>query len=205
MIWLEYLESINTYFNIEILQPNDSIIKTKILNDNQVIIILDGFIKILKVFTNGEVICTQLLQKDHIIKLKNSKNSFVNYYYTATAITKTVILTTNITELKKKNIKIGKFSYYNFSKNNSMIQILCHKNTKKRIAQLLLILSKEFGKIQKHNIIIPFYISHNTLSQIIGSQRVNVTRIMNELKEKRIINYNNQQVTIYNVLKLSQY
>lgn len=212
MIWLEHLENVNISFNIEILQPNDSMIITNFLQDTQTIIILDGFIQILKIFTNGETICTQLLKANHIIQLDNPRSKLVNYHYKANAITKTALLSVPIKEFAKninetqKSIEKFKDLYTNdHISHNIMTHILCHRNTKKRIIQLLLILSKEFGQHKNTYIIIPFYLSHSTLGIITGSNRVNITKIMNELKNENIINYDNQKLIIYNILKLSQY
>lgn len=211
MIWLEYLENVNTSFNIEILEPEDSMIITNFLQNTQTVIILDGFIQMLKIFTNGEAICTQLLKANHTIQLNNSEGKLVNYYYKAKAITKTALLSIPIKEFAKKTSEaqkpIERFKKLNTSdhkKHDLMTHILCHKSTKKRIIQLLLILSKEFGQHKNTYITIPFYLSHNTLSIITGSNRVNITRIMNELKNKNIIAYDNQKLIIYNILKLSQ-
>nr|AYR05787.1 global nitrogen transcriptional regulator [Lithothamnion sp.] len=211
MICLEYLESVNISFNIEILRPNDSIIITSFLQDTQTVIILDGFIQLLKIFTNGEIICTQLLKANHIIQLSNSKSKLLNYHYKANAITKTALVSIPIKEFTKKtsetqkSIERFKKLYTNNQANhNMMTHILCHRNTKKRIIQLLLILSKEFGQYKNQYITIPFYLSHSTLSIITGSNRVNITRIMNELKNKNVIAYDNQKLIIYNILKLSQ-
>nr|YP_010728899.1 global nitrogen transcriptional regulator [Lithothamnion corallioides]WEA76994.1 global nitrogen transcriptional regulator [Lithothamnion corallioides] len=211
MIWLEYLENVNISFNIEILQPNDSMIITNFLQDTQVVIILDGFVQLLKIFTNGETICTQLLKANHIIQLNNSKSKLINYHYKANAITRTALISIPLKEFTKKisrtqrSIEKFKQLYKNDNANHDiMTDILCHRNTKKRIIQLLLILAKEFGQRRQTNIIIPFYLSHSTLSTITGSNRVNITRIMNKLKSKNIISYDNQQLIIYNILKLSQ-
>lgn len=212
MRWLEHLENTNVHFTIEILQPNDSIIITSLIEDPQIMIILNGFIQTIQIFTNGEMICTQLLRANNIIKYNYSINKPVNNYYKTIAITKTAILSIPLKELKYKKIlfhqltKIFKqLNNHNYLQDHAMIQILSHKNAKKRIIQLLLILAKEFGQIKNKTIIIPFYLSHRTLSIITGSHRVTITRIMNQLKHKKIIFYNNQNIIIYHILSLSQY
>lgn len=211
MIWLEYLENINISFNIEILEPEDSMIITDCLKNTQRVIVLDGFIQLLKIFTNGEAICTQLLTTNHTIHLNNSASKLASYYYKVNAITKTVLLSIPIKEFVKKTSetqksieKFKKLNAYNHTNHDLMTHILYHRSTKKRIIQLLLILSKEFGQHKHTYITIPFYLSHSTLSTITGSNRVNITRIMNELKNKNIIDYDNQKLIIYNILKLSQ-
>lgn len=215
MVWLEYLENSNMSFNIQILKKNDSIIITHLLQETQLVIILDGLVQIIKIFTNGESLCTNLLKANNIIQLNHTQTKHLTYYYRATAITKTAIASIPMQELTKKIKRTSKtqqsikrfikLNIYNHASYDIMNHILCHKNTKKRIIQLLLILSKEFGQVQQKHIIIPFYLSHKTISIITGSHRVNTTRIMNKLKTDEMIAYNSQQLIIYNIIRLSQY
>jgi CRP-like cAMP-binding protein len=211
MTWIEYLEYHNIPFNIYILDKNDCIMLNKKFSKPQLMIILNGLMQLLQIFSNGETICTALLKQNNIISdiLSNSSNT-LTYYYKATAIIKTAIIVIPSNKLNHINNVLTKQPFnlcIQESKHNnsySMIQILCHRNTKKRITHLLLILSKNFGILKNHEIIIPFYISHNTISIITGSQRVNVTRIMNYLKNKTIISYNKKNLIIHSLLQLIQ-
>lgn len=212
MTWLEYLENMNISFKVYTLEPEDSIIITNLLQNNKLVIILDGFAQLLKIFTNRESLCIKLLKANNIIELHSPKGIEINYYHKAIAIIKTTILSIPLQELRKKISKTQesiktfiKLYIYSYISYDIMINILCHRNTKKRIIQLLLILLKEFGESKPPYIVIPFYLSHNTISIITGSHRVNITRIMNELKKKKLIAYNKQQFIIHNPLKLSQY
>nr|YP_009660563.1 global nitrogen transcriptional regulator [Corallina chilensis]QCS25511.1 global nitrogen transcriptional regulator [Corallina chilensis] len=211
MTWIEYLEYHNIPFNIYILNKNDCIMLNKKFSKPQSMIILNGLMQLLQIFSNGETICTALLKQNNIISniLSNSPNT-LTYYYKATAIIKTAIIVIPSNKLNHINNVLAKqpFNLYiqesQHNNSHSMIQILCHRNTKKRIIHLLLILSKNFGILKNHEIIIPFYISHNTISIITGSQRVNVTRIMNCLKNKTIISYNKKNLIIHSLLQLIQ-
>lgn len=208
MTWIEYLEYHNIPFNIYILDKNDCIMLNKKFSKPQLMIILNGLMQLLQIFSNGETICTELLKQNNIISdiLSNSSNT-LTYYYKATAIIKTAII---VIPSNKLNHSLAKQSLNlciqesRHNNNHSMIQILCYRNTKKRIIHLLLILSKNFGRLKNHEIIIPFYISQNTISIITGSQRVNVTRIMNGLKNKTIISYNKKNLIIHSLLQLIQ-
>lgn len=216
MEWLEYLESNNISFNIYILETNDSFVFYKKLQKKPLIIVLYGLVKLINIFTNGEIICTKLLHKYDIIPF-NVINSYQepNNYYKAKAIIKTAILaipTNNFGYYRKHKKTLPKYFsrfFLHFTQlspcnTRTMTQILCHRNTKKRIAHLLLLLAKEFGHIQDQTILIPFYISHNNIGIITGSQRVNVTRIMNYFKNEDIISYKKQYIIIRNLLKLIQ-
>ena len=88
----------------------------------------------------------------------------------------------------------------NYSKD--MINITSHKNTKKRLIQFLFILVERLGVPTKKQIIIPLHLSHYTIATIIGSQRITVNKIMNELKKKEILSYDNKKISIINIIQL---
>lgn len=212
MKWIEYLEKNNIAFNIHILEKNDSLIFYKKSTKKHLFIIVNGLIKLINIFTNGEIICSKLLYNKNIIpyELINSYKEH-NHYYKAKALIKTAILSVPLDKSKNfytkkdySNIKSLHLLELNKQDTNIMIQILCHRNTKKRIINLLLILAKEFGHLKNYKIIIPFYISHYDISIITGSQRANVTRVMNYFKQKHIISYTKRYITINNLLKLIQ-
>jgi len=210
MKWLADLEKKNIPFSIHILQKNDSLIIPETLNKSHVIYIIDGFMQILKIFTNGEKICMNLLYKKQIIPtIKNNVKQNSNYYYKIVAITKTVIATIPSQifneKIKKDIICFQEFQIIYSKTNNDITNILIYKNTKKRVIQLLLTISKHFGKIKTKYIIIPFHLSHQTIATITGSQRITINRIMHELKKKRIINYDNQKILIYSLIKLIEF
>ena len=207
MKWLTELEYYNIYFNLYILDTNDAIILSNTTDNNQLICILDGFMQTLKIFTNGERICTQLLYKNNAINTMHFHlNSKPTYHYKAIAITKTVIITIPIKKLKKKANKAFKIinNFKVLQQNYDIIHILSHKSVKRRIIQLLLILIKHFGQILDHYITIPFYISHYTIANITGSQRITINRIMSSFKQSQIIHYDNQKLIIYSILQLIQ-
>jgi len=108
-------------------------------------------------------------------------------------------------KIKKNIICFQEFQIVYNTKNNDITNILVYKNTKKRVIQLLLTISKQFGKIKPKYIIIPFYLSHQTIATITGSQRITINRIMYRLKKKRIINYDKQKILIYSIVELIQF
>ena len=194
MKWLTNLENHNISFNIHILKKNDCLLANPNIKSNKIIYILDGFIQILQVFTNGEAICIKLLYANDLFTsisydIKAPYQS-TNYYYKIIALTKTVIATINETIFMKKienNTKLlTELLTTNFYHNNEITQILSHRNTKKRLIQFLFILIEHFGKFTKHNLIIPFNLSHYTIATIIGSQRITVNKIMSDLKKNKL-------------------
>ena len=207
MKWLRYLEAYNISFNINILNREDSIIVNR---NNCTIYIIDGFMQKLQVFTNKETLCTQLLYSHHVLKkFKSTKKNFYlnkNYSYRFVALTKTIILSINQKELINKGGKYNQLIYsLDYSKliyNKDIITIISHKNTKKRLIQFLLIIIERLGIFKEDKFLIPLNLPHYTIATIIGSQRITVNKIMNELKKKRILLYNNQKISIINIIKL---
>ena len=190
MKWLTHLEKYNISFKVSILNREDSIVINK---NNKIIYIIDGFMQKLQIFTNGEKLCTQLLYKNHFLQKINLTKQIPykkhNHYYEFIALTRTIIITLEKRELIRKSNIYNQFIYqlYSLSSNYSedTINITSHKNTKKRLIQFLFILVERLGVLRKKQIIIPLYLSHYTIATIIGSQRITVNKIMNELKKKK--------------------
>lgn len=207
MEWLTYLEKYNISFKVSILNKEDSILINK---NSQVIYIIDGFMQKLQVFTNGEKLCTQLLYKDHILKkfklTKKLPYKGDNHHYELIALKRTIIITFEEQELIIKSSTYDQFAYQlhllNSNYNEDIISINSHKNTKKRLIQFLFVLIERLGIVTKRQIIIPLNLSHYTIATIIGSQRITVNRIMNELKKKGTLSYNNKRISIINLIQL---
>lgn len=207
MKWLTYLEEDNISFKVNILDKEDSILINK---NNKIIYIIDGFMQKLQVFTNGEKLCTQLLYKDHLLKkIKLTKQlpyKRNNHHYELIALKRTIIITIEEQELITKsnmyNQSIYQLHLLSSNYNEDIISITSHKNTKKRLIQFLFILIERLGILTKKRIIIPLNLSHYTIATIIGSQRITVNRIMNELKNKKTLSYDNKKISIINIIKL---
>ena len=189
MRWLRYLEKHNISFNIHILNREDSII---VNTNNKIIYIIEGFMHTLQVFTNKEILCTQLLYSKqilgaHLFKKTNFQRTN-NHYYKFVALTRTIILTTNrkelITKVGKSYNLVYFLSYGKLIYSKEIITIISHKNTKKRLIQFLFILIERLGIFIDNKFLIPFNLSHYAIATVIGSQRITVNKIMNELKKK---------------------
>ena len=207
MRWLRKLENSNLSFYIHQLKEQDAILTNNQKNNKQIICILEGSMKLLKIFSNNEKICVRLMHRNEIINCSEfNLLQAGKYYYSLTAVTYSIIATIQAKEFKikaKKKLQasICKLKYLN---HNSVIYILSHRNTKKRIVQMLLILMQKLGQIRDHKAIIPFHLSHQTIAAITGSQRVTVNRIMNNLKQNGIISYGNKKIIAHHVARLIQ-
>ena len=164
----------------------------------------------LQIFTNGEKLCTELLYKNHILQTIQSTKQVPykknNYYYELIALTRTIFITIKEQELIITSDVYKKFTTplysLNSNYNEDIISIISHKNTKKRLIQFLFILIERLGVLTEKQIIIPLNLPHYTIATIIGSQRITVNKIMNELKKKGILSYDNKKISIINIIKL---
>lgn len=208
MKWLIKLEYYDMSFNIKVLKKDDCIINNQKTSNHRMIYILDGFMQKMQKFNNGEIINTQLLYSNDIfidtqqsVQINDQPN---NYFYKFKALTQTTIIVINQKKLLKKIQKEYRLYDYYYNLNQEMLIILSHKNTKKRLIQLLLILIKNFGILSSNKIFVPFNISHNNIANIIGSQRITVNRIMNQLKQT-VLYYDNKKIVIFNLIKLIEF
>jgi len=213
MKWLVDLENFNISFNIKILQKNDYILANEERKNYKRVYILDGFIQKLQIFTNGEVTCLQLLynndQFNNIKACNKKQKKIINYYHQFKALKTSALIIIQekewVNKLQTHKQFTSKCNYIQSNTNQDILSILSHKNIKKRLIQLLLILAEKFGVLANETIFIPINISHYTIAIIIGSQRITVNRIMNKLKRERLIYYDDRQITIFNIIKLIEF
>lgn len=205
MKWLKKLKDWNISFQVHELQKEDFIVLQTASGKQNAIYILDGVAQLMQVFTNKEKICIKLLLNNQVAINYGALNQS-NYCNTVLAITKTKIITAAHQEiwdkLAKDTDKFAQNVSYIPNEQYEITNILSHRNTKKRIVHLLIILIKQFGEITGRKITIPFNLSHQTIADITGSQRITVNKIMSKLKSRCIINYGNKSIIIHNLAEL---
>ena len=139
MRWIQLLEKEKFTFKIHTLQRYDSLIISSYSNNNNLLIVLDGFVNILKVFTNHQTICLGLLTNNCLIQKNYIHKKSINYYYKITAMAFTLILSIEINSLttinKSTNVLIP-YLVYSYSKTlnsyETMFTIFIQKNVKKK-------------------------------------------------------------------------
>jgi len=208
MKWLNTLESSNASFHMHILHKEEFILLQNRSKYEYMIYVLEGYAQLLRVFTNSEKVCLQILRSNQIIISHKNSITAENHCDLIIAITKMRLVTTPLvksTGKAKRNMAlliktaIGKGNI-----TDEIVSILSHRNTKKRIVQLLMILTKQFGQTKGTGIIIPIHLTHQAIAEITGSQRITVSRVMASLKRNRIINYNSKHIIVYSITRLIQ-
>ena len=210
MQWINHFSKYKVPFYIYKLNKGDSLIYKNNKKYNNSIIILNGIVYLLKIFTNKEIISLGILNTNNIIpEIHNEKY----YYYTITAIETTFLLSfkwqdiISNKKIKPKLLKNILISYqFTINKYEIMNNIHSHKYIRYRLIQLIIFLSKEFGSFKNNRIIIPFNISQATISIIIGTNRSNVNQIINKLYKMKLISYyNHKKIYITNPFILNYY
>nr|YP_010865188.1 global nitrogen transcriptional regulator [Campylaephora boydenii]WGT74109.1 global nitrogen transcriptional regulator [Campylaephora boydenii] len=195
MKWISYFFAFNIPFYIYKLKTGDTIIKSNNNFDTKSIVILYGIVYITQIFSNQEVLPITILHKNNIIDIQNYSTSTKSYYnitslqetYLVSFSYKNIITKNNISKIFLKyyltNYKLTLF-------NQRMLNyILIQKNTQRRIIQLIILLSIQFGIISQEFIKIPFKIHKRDIAKITGSNINTTNKTFKILESKKIIHY----------------
>ena len=82
------------------------------------------------------------------------------------------------------------------------IELLISKDARTRVIELLRDMAKEKGKKIGFETMIPNHLKHQDIASLTGTSRQTVTTILNELKEKNIINFDRRKILIRDMEKL---
>jgi CRP-like cAMP-binding protein len=186
------------------LNIEDSLI-IHINNNLNLYLIIEGALIISKVFTNQEVLTLGILTSQDIVAIHFDHLSLPNYFYQVQAISETYIISINNNHIKFFQEMIGLQYKETWTKYQTMIEVLAHKNMKNRFIHLLLVLSETFGITNNKQIHINLTLSYYTIAIIIGSNRNTIGHIINNLQKKKLISYTINQIKILNLIKLSSY
>nr|YP_009300455.1 global nitrogen transcriptional regulator [Campylaephora sungminbooi]AKU47374.1 global nitrogen transcriptional regulator [Campylaephora sungminbooi]ALN11821.1 global nitrogen transcriptional regulator [Campylaephora sungminbooi] len=206
MKWISYLFTFNIPFYIYKLKTGDAIIKSNNNFHTQSIVILYGIAYMAQIFSNQEVLPINILHKNNILDIKNYSTS-TKSYYKITALQETYLISFSYKNINiNNNISKIFLKYYltNYKLtlfNQQMINsILIQKNTQRRIIQLIILLSIQFGIIYQEFVKIPFKIQKRDIAKITGSNVNTTNKTFKILERKKIIHYSK-----YNLLLIQNY
>lgn len=215
MKWLNKLSEAKISFYTYKLNINDCIIYNyEPSNSNtRSCIIISGLLYLQKVFLNGEKLCIAILTKDTLLHLDFKNSSKKLYYYQLISLHTSYIISLCNHDLytkKKQHLNIILNMQKGYCKTliayEKMIHILAHKYIKYRVIQLLLFLSTEEGNIINNAIIIPFYISQSSISNIVGSNKNTISKVIKALEKQKIICYSKykRRIIIQDIIGLNK-
>nr|YP_009297141.1 global nitrogen transcriptional regulator [Porphyridium sordidum]AOM66484.1 global nitrogen transcriptional regulator [Porphyridium sordidum] len=104
---------------------------------------------------------------------------------------------TIITNMKHNYAINVKFYNTFFDSMQTLLDILIYKESHKRFRALLLLLAKNIGIYTKFGIVITYSLSYQDIADIVGSNRVTITRIINDLNYYKIISIYKRKLILH--------
>lgn len=99
-------------------------------------------------------------------------------------------------ENKALSLKIYKLIGLKIKKLERKVESLVFKDSRARVVEFLKELAIEKGKKVGFEVMVKNYLTHKDIAALTGTSRQTVTTILNELKDKNIINFNRRQFLI---------
>ena len=208
--WVRLLSYHKVPFNYHQLLKGDCIL-INFQRKKQIYIVVQGCLKLSKMFTNQEILTLGIFTENDIINVFDISHN-ENYYYIAETLTTASIISCNY---KKPAFWIYNNTsiYYeiilaykkHLQKVILMMEVLAHRDKKSRLIHLLLLLCRLFGRKTRLGTLIQIIVTQSTLATIIGSNRITVTRIMQSLQKSHLISIYHHKMVIHNLIKLSNY
>lgn len=99
-------------------------------------------------------------------------------------------------ENKDFSVKIFQIIGLKIKKLERKVESLVFKDSRARVVDFLKELAVEKGKKVGFEVMVKNYLTHKDIAALTGTSRQTVTTILNELKEKNIINFNRRQFLI---------
>nr|AIA21576.1 hypothetical protein [Neopyropia fucicola] len=204
--WLIFFNRNKINYQIFSLRQNDTLLFN---SSSRLYIILIGSLIITKVLRNTHKVTLNLLTTGDTfgqIELVDD-----NFYYETEAIDKTEVACINYTTIIKACSNCAPFNLFfvnhlifRSAKAYYFIEIISHKSITSRLISLLLLLAEQNGTQVNNGIMLNFTITHKILAQIIGSNRVSVTRILAKLLKTKLISIQKKRIIVHSPVLLSQ-
>lgn len=106
-------------------------------------------------------------------------------------------------ENKQLSLKILKIIGFRLRKMERKIESLVFKDARTRIVEFLKEMAEEKGQKVGFEMMIKNHLTHKDIASLTGTSRQTVTTVMNELREKNLINFDRRRILIRDIEKLS--
>jgi global nitrogen regulator NtcA len=178
----------------------------------RVYFLLKGAVKLSRVYEAGEEITVALLRENSVfgvLSLLTGNKS--DRFYHAVAFTTLELLSAPIEQVEqalKENPELSMLMLRGLAsrilQTEMMIETLAHRDMGSRLISFLLILCRDFGVPCADGITIDLKLSHQAIAEAIGSTRVTVTRLLGDLREKKMISIHKKKITVHKPVALSK-
>lgn len=178
----------------------------------RVYFLLKGAVKLSRVYEAGEKITVALLRENSVfgvLSLLTGNKS--DRFYHAVAFTTVELLSAPIEQVEQalnENPELSMLMLRGLAsrilQTEMMIETLAHRDMGSRLISFLLILCRDFGVPCADGITIDLKLSHQAIAEAIGSTRVTVTRLLGDLREKKMISIHKKKITVHKPVALSK-
>jgi CRP/FNR family transcriptional regulator, cyclic AMP receptor protein len=171
--------------------------------------IVNGRVKIGHYLENGEEVLTAILTKGEIfgelaMAGEEKRRDFAQVMEEATICPLT---TTELKDLmladKELSFKILKLIGLRIMKLERKLELLVFKDARTRVIEFLKDAAAWKGKKVGFETMIQTHLTHKDIASLTGTSRQTVTTILNDLKEKNLINFNRKQILIRDLERLA--
>lgn len=176
-------------------------------------LIKEGVVRISKLFQSGNEITLSLLKKGAIFGILsfltdgNAGESYYAYAFTRVKLEVAPLDSLNYEILKNKKIRSQLLQCFSQSilYSENIIETLNESNKYKKLIRFLIFLSNEFGTLSLNGILINIEITHQSISECIGTCRLTITRQISKLKDQGLIKIKNKKILLVDPNALIKY
>ena len=167
-------------------------------------LIKEGVVRISKLFQSGNEITLSLLKKGAIFGILsfltdgNAGESYYAYAFTRVKLEVAPLDSLNYEILKNKKIRSQLLQCFSQSilYSENIIETLNESNKYKKLIRFLIFLYNEFGTLSLNGILINIEITHQSISECIGTCRLTITRQISKLKDQGLIKIKNKKILL---------
>ncbi|PSB06845.1 global nitrogen regulator NtcA [Pleurocapsa sp. CCALA 161] len=172
---------------------------------------LQGIVKLSRIDCTGRETFVGLLPEKSFVGLSLLLNKSQSKYC-AIALTPVTLISTTVTKFQQKMQKSPELwtpIFYKLLSRSLTAQMTIEsrllRTSEARLVAFLLVLCRDFGVETDEGIKIELKLTHQTLADLIYSNRVSVTRILGQLQQQQTISIARQQIILHNPSILRQY
>jgi len=177
---------------------------------NEIFFIVEGRVKLSRIFEDGREIILEILKNNDIFG-EEAVISFDKRENMATAMDNVVLLSFEakaVRALAKRNASLA-FRLLELVNGRRVVlerkvEDLAFRNVPSRLARVLLELAEEYGEKFGENIVISTKLSQQDIGNLIGSTRETTSHFLNQFKKIGFIDFNKRMINIINKEKLEE-
>jgi CRP/FNR family transcriptional regulator, global nitrogen regulator len=174
--------------------------------DNQLFFLLEGTIRLYKLYGEFKEATTALL-KDHGVfgRLSLAEDQWQDGFAEAvTDVRVAGVRKSALTEAIRRDPRLAIALFACFSerltRSDEVIESLLPREVSMRLATLLLKLAERFGQSNGSGVVLGVHLTHQELANMIASTREAVSKVMSEFQRQGAIEVHNRKITIYSKL-----